>query len=194
MQFLYVSADGGYIFHGDLLDADKGSNVSERRRADLRVHYVNDIPESEMIIFEPEKVKRTITVFTDIDCAFCRRLHTHIDEFLAQGIRVRYLLDPRAGVGSPSYNKAVSVWCAKDRKQALTEAKRGVQLGSKECDNPVQKHMVAAQAVGVQGTPTILTEDGMRIGGYLSPRQMQAALAARPLADRQTDKSLASGR
>jgi thiol:disulfide interchange protein DsbC len=186
MQFLYVSADGKYVFHGALLRPADGTNLTETRRGDIRMSFVKDIPESEMIIFEPREVKRTITVFTDIDCGFCRRLHSHINEFMRQGIRVRYVLNPRAGIGSPSYKKAVSVWCARDRNKALTEAKQGVLLGEKDCDNPVQKHMAVGDAIGVQGTPTILIEDGTHIGGYLTPKQMQATLAARPVRDKQS--------
>jgi thiol:disulfide interchange protein DsbC len=186
MQFLYVSADGKYVFHGALLRPADGTNLTESRRGDIRMSYVKDIPESEMIIFEPREVKRTITVFTDIDCGFCRRLHSHIDEFMQQGVRVRYIMYPRSGIGSPSYKKAVSVWCAKDRNKALTKAKQGVLLGEKDCDNPVQKHMAVGDAIGVQGTPTILIEDGTHIGGYLTPKQMQATLAARPVRNNQS--------
>jgi thiol:disulfide interchange protein DsbC len=129
-----------------------------------------------MVIFAPEEYDHTITVFTDIDCGYCRKLHNEIDAFMAEGIRVRYLFYPRAGLGSPSYQKAVSVWCADDRKQALTDAKAGEPLPEKSCENPVADHMALGEAMGVTGTPAILLENGQLVPGYVPAKRMAAIL------------------
>jgi thiol:disulfide interchange protein DsbC len=89
---------------------------------------------------------------------------------------VRYLAYPRAGVGSPSYDKAVSVWCAKDRHKAMDEAKRGTTPPKASCDAPVKAHMALGASVGVTGTPAIVLEDGTLMPGYLPPQKLAAAL------------------
>jgi thiol:disulfide interchange protein DsbC len=134
------------------------------------------VPESEMVIFGADDAKHTITVFTDIDCGYCRKLHREIDDYNKENIRVRYLFYPRAGVGSPSYDKAVSVWCADDRKQAMTDAKSGKTLESKSCDNPVKGHLVLGELMGVNGTPAIVLESGELLPGYVPAKRMAQML------------------
>ena len=131
-----------------------------------------------MIIFKPETSKHFVSVFTDIDCGYCRKLHSEIDQYLAQGITVRYLFFPRAGKGSDSYAKAISVWCADDRQKALTDAKKGDSLAKKTCDNPVDQHMELGEAFGMSGTPMIVTEKGNVLPGYVPAAQLAKILSS----------------
>lgn len=166
-QVFYATKDGRYIFHGDILDVAAQRNLTEDRRASARLAAINKISEDKMIIFSPQNVKHTVTVFTDIDCGYCRKLHSEIDNYLKEGIRVRYLSFPRSGPNTPSYYKAVSVWCAKDRKAALTEAKKDEPIEQKTCANPVKEEYELGEEVGVSGTPSIITESGRLLPGYV---------------------------
>ncbi|WP_306304412.1 thioredoxin fold domain-containing protein [Methylogaea oryzae] len=130
-----------------------------------------------MIVFAAKQPKYVVSIFTDIDCGYCRKLHSEIEQYLAEGITVRYLFFPRAGRDSDSYRKAVSVWCAKDRNAALTRAKRDEKVESKECDNPVDEHMSLGIAMGANGTPMIVTEGGEIIPGYVNAKQLAKMLA-----------------
>ena len=136
-------------------------------------------PEDQTIVFSPEEKRFTVSIFTDIDCTFCRRLHAQMDEYLAQGIEIRYFLYPRNGPTSPSWAKAEEVWCADDRNAALTLAKLDQEFESHGC-NPatVSKHFAMGQDVGLTGTPALVFEDGTLISGYLPPEQMVQALTA----------------
>ena len=166
-KLFYVTPDGNYLLDGDLYDLKTQNNLSEARGNGLRKQLINAVAEKDMIIFGPKSAKHTITVFTDIDCGYCRKLHSEIDSYIQMGFRVRYLSFPRAGIGSSSYQEAVSVWCAKDRNKALTLAKRGSSLPSRTCDNPVAREYSLGQRLGVRGTPTIILEDGRLIPGYV---------------------------
>jgi thiol:disulfide interchange protein DsbC len=173
----YVSQDGRYLLSGDLFDLKTRTNLTEKNRSDTRLKAMADIDESEMIIYRAKgEEKHTITVFTDIDCGYCRKLHRGMPQMNELGITVRYLAYPRAGVGSPSYDKAVSVWCAKDRHKAMDEAKRGTTPPKASCDAPVKAHMALGASVGVTGTPAIVLEDGTLMPGYLPPQKLAAAL------------------
>ena len=110
---------------------------------------------------------------------FCRRLHDELDEYLAAGIEVRYLLYPRNGPTSPSWAKAEDVWCADDRNEALTLAKADQDFESHEC-NPeiISTHYSMGQDVGLRGTPALVFEDGSIVSGYLTAAQMVEAAAA----------------
>lgn len=171
-QIIYVSKDGRYMFEGDLYDLQQRVNLTESKREVGRAKVIDAIDPKTMIVFAPDKPKYTITAFTDIDCGYCRKLHSQIAEYNKLGIAVRYMAFPRSGIDTPSYEKAVSVWCSDDRKKALTLAKSGQTPEKKQCDNPVKKHMAAAKEVGVSGTPTLVLDSGRVIPGYVEPARL----------------------
>lgn len=174
----YISGDGRYLMQGELIDLDQSVNLTENARSVARVEMMAAIPEEELIIFTPDEVKHTISVFTDIDCTFCRRLHSQIDDYLAEGIEVRYLLYPRSGPASASWVKAERVWCSDDRNSALTLAKLDKNFQTRDCDSTtVHSHYAAGQDVGLRGTPAIVTEDGTLVSGYMEPAELSNALA-----------------
>ncbi len=179
-QIFYVTADGRYLIEGDLLDLQKMVNLTERTRKGQRRAVLDRLDEDDMIVFRPQgEVKHVVTVFTDVDCGYCRKLHREIDHYLARGIEIRYLAFPRSGKFTESYHKVVSAWCAKDRQAALTRAKQGEKLPRTQCDNPVDEHMAAARMVGVSGTPTLLLEDGEMITGYVPADRLAQMLDGR---------------
>ncbi|HHO67876.1 MAG TPA: DsbC family protein [Gammaproteobacteria bacterium] len=173
---VYVSRDARYLLQGELVDMRTRENLTAPRRQQAVRQLLDGLDKADMIVFSPDKPRHHITVFTDIDCGYCRKLHSQIGDYLAQGIEVRYLFYPRAGRNSPSYRKAVAVWCAKDRKQALTDAKNNKPIPLKTCDNPVDRHMQLARRLGLRGTPMIVLEDGSIQPGYVPPEPLAKLL------------------
>ncbi len=167
-NLLYFSADGRHVVTGDIVEAKSSQNLTAPRRDGARVKVLAGMAEKDMFVFAPAKpAKHTVTVFTDPDCGYCRKFHKEMKDYNDAGIKVRYLMFPRAGVGSKSFEKAVDAWCAPDRNAALTKAKNGEPLEHRQCDNPVERQMTLGELVGVTGTPTILTERGKLIPGYV---------------------------
>ena len=175
-QMFYISADGRFAIDGDLIDLQSGVNVSNVVRDKLRVAAVDAQGEASMIVYGPKKPTHTVTVFTDIDCGYCRKLHSEIDQYAKAGIKVRYMAYPRAGLGSGSYQKAVSVWCSKDKNDAMTRAKRGEEVKANDCDNPVAQQFELAQRIGLRGTPAIITEQGQVFPGYVPADRLKMML------------------
>ena len=175
----YISGDGKYLLQGDLIDLDTQVNLTEASRDDARKEMMSAIPQEQMIIFSPKEVKHTISVFTDVDCTYCRRLHSQINEYLDQGIRVRYLLYPRNGPTSASWVKAEKVWCSDDRSEALTLAKLDQEFPMHDCDSSaINSHYAIGQDVGLRGTPAIVLEDGTLFSGYMPAKQLSEAIAS----------------
>ncbi len=178
-QVVYVSDDGKYLLQGSLLDVAKRKDLSEAAMARLRGEVLKGIPMADRIVYSPAGTpKHRVVVLTDIECGYCRKFHTEIGEHLKRGIQVEYLAFPRAGLGSADYRKMVSVWCADDRRKALTDAKRDRAVPSKTCKTPVDMQYRAGQRMGLTGTPMILTEDGRMLGGYLPPDALEQRLRA----------------
>ncbi|HEX5340135.1 MAG TPA: DsbC family protein [Gammaproteobacteria bacterium] len=167
-QVAYVSADGRYFLHGDIIDLKHGDNLTRTERAHARLAYLQQIGESGMIVFAPAHIKRSITVLTDIDCEYCRLLEQDRPALNAMGVEVRYLFYPRDGVGTASWNKAVTVWCAKDRKAAFTAAMHGQPVSGGKCNAaPVNAGYEFGRLLGIDGTPAIITDRGRLIDGYI---------------------------
>jgi thiol:disulfide interchange protein DsbC len=168
-SLFYVSADARYVFHGDLIDLEQRVNLSNRRRETARREVFAAIDGKDFIEFAPTTaaVKSTLYVFTDIDCGYCRKMHREVPLLNAAGISVRYLAFPRGGLDGPSFTKAVAVWCAADRQQAMNVAKAGQDVPYHECPNPVARQFELGRSIGITGTPAVYAASGRQLGGYV---------------------------
>ncbi|MCG5495284.1 MULTISPECIES: DsbC family protein [Ectothiorhodospira] len=166
-QVLYMSGDGRYVLEGDLVELDTRRSLTAAARSEGRQEILGGLSETSMVIYPAEGESRhTITVFTDVDCPYCRRLHDEVAKLNEDGITVRYLMFPRSGEGTPTYEKMVSIWCSDDRAEAMDQVKAGRSISENPCDTPVRDHLRAGQMMGVNGTPAILLETGDMIPGY----------------------------
>jgi thiol:disulfide interchange protein DsbC len=177
-EIIYATSDAKFLLQGNIIDIDTRDNITDQAKSGIRKGLLKGLDSSQQISFEPEKTVHNLLVFTDIDCGYCRKLHNQIDEYMEEGIAIHYLAFPRAGVGSHSYDKAVSVWCADDPNEAMTQAKNNVDPDPLQCTNPVAEQYQLGMQIGVTGTPALVTEDGTLIPGYMPPNQLRARLDA----------------
>jgi thiol:disulfide interchange protein DsbC len=184
-ELLYVAKDGKYIISGDILDIEGTAPINltasskERRdalRSPIRAKVISEIDKSDMVIFEAPQEKYAITVFTDVDCEYCRKLHKEIPRYNENGITVRYLAYPRAGIGSSSFAKMESIWCSGDRNSAMDDAKLRRVFGRATCESPISKQLNISKSFRLSGTPSIVLDNGNLIGGYLSADRLLKVL------------------
>jgi thiol:disulfide interchange protein DsbC len=175
-ELFYMSENGRYLIQGRVVDLEEGVDLTEAAQNRIRRERYNEIDPAELISFGPEDADHELLVFTDVDCGYCRRLHEQIDEYNEEGIRVSYLAFPRAGAGSVTHEKMVSVWCADDAQAAMTLAKAGQTPPKATCNHPVDYHTLLGKEMGVSGTPALMTPDGKLIPGYVPPKQLRARL------------------
>jgi thiol:disulfide interchange protein DsbC len=175
----YVSVDGRYYLDGDIFDMGSKDNLTERSRQLGRLNLLSKISDGDAIVFAPKgPVRHTLTVFTDIDCTYCRRMHLEMAELNKLGIRVRYLMYPRSGPDTESWRKAEAVWCSADRRDALTRSKRGENIKAPRCETPVAEQYALGREIGIRGTPGIITDKGEYLAGYLPAAQLSEYLSA----------------
>ena len=175
-DIIYASADGRYMIQGRVIDLETREDLTEGAKSGMRKELLASVDTSKQISFTPEDPTFELTVFTDIDCGYCRKLHDQVEEYNEHGIAIKYMAFPRAGIGSRSYEKFVSVWCAEDQQAAMTLAKSGADPDPAQCDNPVAQQYQLGQELGVTGTPALLTPEGMLIPGYVPPEQLRQRL------------------
>ncbi|WP_154224086.1 thioredoxin fold domain-containing protein [Marinicella rhabdoformis] len=178
-EIIYMSDDGQFIVEGNIINIKSGINLKTETERSLRKELMADHAESlQSIDFYPDAMKQHVTVFTDIDCGYCRKLHEEIDQYNDLGIGVSYVFFPRGGLNSGSYDKAVNVWCAEDQQQALSDAKSGGEIKPMMCENPITSQFNLGIQAGVHkvGTPSIVLTDGTLVRGYMPPKNLKAKL------------------
>lgn len=179
---VYMTADGKFLIQGRVVNVETREDLTETAKAEGRRELLEGMDTSKQITFSPENPEYELTVFTDIDCGYCRKLHAQVQQYNENGIAIHYMAFPRAGIGSRSYEKAVSVWCAKDQQDAMTQAKAGADPDPLQCENPIAEQYQLGMALGVTGTPALLTADGTLIPGYVPPEQLRERLDKMPAA------------
>jgi len=173
-QVIYMTRDARYMIDGNLVDLATKKNYSEDAMSVIRLSEIDKLGEDDMVVYTPETIRHTITVVTDIDCPYCRRLHSEMDQYMAGGVKVRYIFMPLKGKGD--YRTTVSVWCAKDQNEALDMAKAGADVEAKDCDNPIDEHLKVARNLGVRGTPAIILQNGSMLPGYVPASKLLSEL------------------
>lgn len=185
-EIIYISDDGRYVLTGSIIDIQKEMNVTQQTIENLRKEHFEALAKADYLSYKPsegflgkfKKAKYHINVFTDVDCGYCRKLHREMKDYHDKGIEVRYFFFPRAGRNSASAQKLESIWCAKDRQDAMDKAKNNQSIPQKTCDNPIDKHIELARSLGLEGTPLIYTQHGRRIGGYRPAQAIYDVLKA----------------
>ena len=175
-DIVYATTDGKFLIQGRVIDLETREDLTEGAKSEVRKELMAGIDTERQITFAAAEPKYDLTVFTDIDCGYCRKLHAQVPEYNAQGISIHYMAFPRAGIGSRSYEKAVSVWCADDPQDAMTKAKAGADPDPAQCENPIAEQYQLGMELGVSGTPALLTNDGQLIPGYVPPEQLRQRL------------------
>ena len=178
---LYATEDGGYFFlNGDLHQVSEAGavNLTEERRSLARKEQLAAVSLEDMVVFSPKGETRDyVSVFTDVTCFYCQKLHREVDQLNAKGVEVRYLAFPRGGINSDGAKKLATAWCADDQQTTLTELKAGVDLPVNDCaDSPIAAQYQLGQEMGVSGTPAIITSSGMMIPGYRPAADLIVAL------------------
>ena len=174
-QVVYMNGDASYYLSGELIEMATRKNLTESSKSVLRLSKLKNYPEAKMLVYTPKKkIAHTVTVVTDIDCPYCRRLHNEIAEYMENGIKVRYLFMPLKG--RDDFATTVSVWCSENRNKSLDIAKAGGEIEAKTCDNPIKEHLNLARALGVNGTPAIILEDGEMLPGYVPVKKLVEVL------------------
>ena len=175
IQPIYVSNNGDYFIFGDMFKiSGKGVlNITDIETNQRRIEIIDNINSDELISFPSDKEIYKVTVFTDVECGYCRKLHDQIDEYNNIGISIHYAAFPRSGIGTGAFTKMVGAWCSNNPKKMLTDLKKGKNPNLGFCDTqPVAKHYAIGQKVGITGTPAIITSSGELLPGYYPPNEL----------------------
>ena len=175
IQPLYVSKSGKYFLYGDMFEINSSEiiNLTALDIKKQRISLMKEINQDELISFSSDDEIYSVTVFTDVDCGYCRKLHNEIRAYNKLGISINYAAFPRSGIGTEAFTKMVGAWCSTNPKQSITYLKDGKKLDLNFCDSqPVSKHYAIGKKIGITGTPAIISSEGELFPGYYSPQDL----------------------
>ena len=174
IQPIYVLPNTEYIILGDIfsLKGERPESETEKDKGRFRLKILSEIDQDSFIRFKSNNEKSVLTVFTDVECTYCRKFHSEINEYLENGISINYLAFPRTGIDSGSYEKMVAAWCSSEKKESITNLKNDIDIGMYECENPVESHFEIGRRIGVTGTPAIITQSGLLLPGYIPAKEL----------------------
>jgi thiol:disulfide interchange protein DsbC len=166
-SFGYVTADGRVLISGDMASLDTGERLTDARRNEQRLRIVQAL-QPDAIVFAPTAPTQWITVFTDVDCQYCRLLHREVPALNKLGIGIRYVFFSKYGSPSQAFDRARVVWCQNDKQMALNVGLLTGVVPSRKatCKDPVQTQYQAAVDLGIHGTPALVLPDGSEFYGY----------------------------
>lgn len=173
-QILYVSKDFKFVLAGEVIALNEGeiTSLNDIYENKFIKNIISSIKPNESIDFISSNERFKLKIFTDVSCSYCRLLHSEIDQYLSNGITINYLAFPRDGLDSEVYKDMVSVWCSLNPKDSLNKLKKGENIESKNCKNPVEEHFRKGSLIGITGTPTIILEDGTKFSGYIPANEL----------------------
>lgn len=174
---VYMSADGKYLFAGDIIEVESKTNLTEVIRAGMRVEKIRTANAADHVIYGPADNAKKVYVFTDVSCPYCQKFHAEVPKLVAQGITVEYIAWPRGGPRGPGYGQMQAIWCSKDRAAAMDRAFKGEKLPVASCDHPLKSSYELGAAVNVEGTPAIFDTRGNHLGGFVPAERIVKALA-----------------
>lgn len=176
-DLLYLSEDGSYLFTGDIYDLASKVNLTEKASRVITQEALASVADGDKIIYKAPNEKYKISVFTDISCPYCTKLHQHIDDFNQAGITVEYLAFPRAGADSVAAKNMQRIWCAKDKAAAMDKAKIDKTYPESDCEGQQAKEQFElGRQLGINATPTLIFSDGQIKPGYVNSQQLLAIL------------------
>lgn len=175
-QIVFMSEDGKVLITGQMMNLQSGENLTVAIENRLRRDKLATALPVGLFEFPAENETDRITVITDIDCTYCRRLHNELAQINARGIGVQYLMMPRSGLNTASHEKAVSAACSPSPEQTLTTAMQGELPAKQQCDNSIDQQFELARSLRINATPAIIFESGRMINSYLTPEQISQEL------------------
>lgn len=175
-QTFFATADGNYLFAGTMLNVQSRQNITELKAQEYRAERIATLSSDMYLSYPANSEQHSVTLFTDIDCGYCRRFHRQLDEINARGITINYIMLPRGGLNSPTFDKTQSVLCSVNPRNNMTLAMRGEFNESHQCQHTLSEQMQLARELGINTTPSLILPDGKLKQGLISSQELARLL------------------
>ena len=190
-EIFYTDDKTSYLLIGTLVDTKTRENVTELRMRQLTAVKFDTLPLDSAIKIVRGNGSRKVAIFEDPNCGYCKKFER--DLLAVSDITVYVFLYP---ILSPdSVEKSKGVWCSADRAQAWLDlmTKNTLPTAGTKCDTAaIDKALAFGRERRVQGTPTIIFEDGDRVPGAMPVAQFEKKLAGTKTSQRDAPPTTAA--
>lgn len=181
-NMVYATKDGNYIVAGSLLSSKEDKNLSAERMMQIQSQEqgFDSLPLDVAIKKVYGKGTHKIVVFSDPDCPFCKKLeHDFAKNADKLDMTVYTLMLPIEELHPGALQHARQILCSEDPNKAWYDwildnnQPNGKQETCEKANSILEKSGEAAMKFQVQGTPTIVFENGFSQAGAESVIQIQ---------------------
>lgn len=172
-EILYTDEKINYIFSGNIIDAKSMQNITEKRLRDLTAIKWENLPLDAAVKTVRGNGKRTLAVFSDPNCPYCKRFEKDLAK--VDDVTIYTFLYPI--LSQDSHEKSKAVWCSADKSKAWSELMlNGTAPAAARCDTPIDKNVELGRKYRVTGTPTLIFANGERVPGAIPAEQIEKLL------------------
>ena len=177
-EVFYTDEQGNHVIEGHVIDTRTRANLTQARIDKLTQIDVSKLPLKDAIVWKQGTGDRKLVVFADPNCGYCKRFERDISG--VKDVTVYTFLYPILGGDSPE--KAKNIWCAKDNTKAWRDWMLDGTAPPKtmgQCDlGALQRNAELGRKHKINGTPSIVFEDGKRVPGAMNAEQIEKQLVA----------------
>lgn len=172
----YVEESGRYFVFGHMFDMQTQTDLTEGKIMAEQVAKVDfkKLPLKDAIKIVRGDGSRKVAIFSDPDCPYCKQLENNIANLT--NVTIYLYLFPIDQLHPQAKAKSVGVWCAADQMKAWDGLMRRNEVPTGQCENPVDRNIALAEAMGINGTPTVILPDGSIIPGAPSAAKLEQML------------------
>lgn len=177
-KIFYVSTDGKLAVFGNMVDLATKQSLTEQRMQEIAKVDFSKLPLDLAVKQVIGDGSRKIAVFTDPDCPYCKMFEKQVVPQL-KDVTVYSFLFPLP-IHPNAASDAKKIWCSKDRSatwaafmQKDTPLPTNVSCDTSGLDKIMK---FGTDVVQVDGTPTMVLENGTILPGMLPADQLNAKL------------------
>ena len=176
---LYTNESADLLLQGNLISLkEEITNLTQGHQQAFLVSEIHK-RQQDWIEFKASEEKQILHVLTSPSCGYCKKMHNDIQQYLDEGITIRYMALPRAGRDSEEFKNMSNTWCGTGTVDKFNRLMAGEQIPENtECVNKLESHISFNNKFGFSVTPILITQTGIAIEGYRPAKQLAAALAA----------------
>ncbi len=168
-QIIYLDENAEHMFIGSMVRLKDQKNLTKDLVLKQNSVDWQQLPLQDAIKTVKGNGKRQLAIFSDPNCPYCKQLEAELDKLNDVTIYTFiYPLKPQ------SIAVSKQVWCEANPSYAWKNLlQKNVQPKAKTCANPIDRNLTLGRKLGVNGTPTLIFSNGLKMVGGRSAEDIQ---------------------
>ncbi|MFK4051190.1 DsbC family protein [Acinetobacter venetianus] len=168
-QIIYLDENAEHMFIGSMVRLKDQKNLTKDLVLKQNSIDWKQLPLKDAIKTVKGNGKRQLAIFSDPNCPYCKKLEAELDKL--NDVTIYTFIYP---LKTQSIAVSKQVWCEANPAYAWKNLlQKNVQPKAKTCANPIDRNLELGRKLGVQGTPTLIFGNGLKMVGGRSAEEIQ---------------------